>query len=167
MTVITEGSRYYSLCSVSSSLSHATLKQPFRTLAIKREVYILLKKSSCVFLHASLSCVRLYPSWVFLCVSVLLLFRCDAVDEYITTMIKMTTVCLKWSHENNIWPPPHTHTRAEDAYVRAYIHIWKNSLRLEVKRTGKRKTKIHRTPLEIYECTCTCPHALTQAHKHT
>ena len=34
MTVITVGSRYYSLCSVSSSLSHATLEQPFRTLAI-------------------------------------------------------------------------------------------------------------------------------------
>ena len=35
MTVITVGSRYYSLCSVSSSLSQATLEQPFRTLAIK------------------------------------------------------------------------------------------------------------------------------------
>ena len=35
VTVITVGSRYYCLCSVSSSLSHATLEQPFRTLAIK------------------------------------------------------------------------------------------------------------------------------------
>ena len=35
VTVITVGSRYYSLCSVSSSLSHATLEKPFRTLAIK------------------------------------------------------------------------------------------------------------------------------------
>ena len=68
VTVITVGSRYYSLCSVSNSLSHANLEQPFRTLAIKWEVYILLKKSSCVFLHAS----------------VLLLCHCDAVDEYIT-----------------------------------------------------------------------------------
>ena len=38
VTVITVGSRYYSFCSVSSSLSHATLEQPFRTLAIKWEV---------------------------------------------------------------------------------------------------------------------------------
>ena len=35
VTVITVGSRNYSLCSVSSSLSHATLQQPFRNLAIK------------------------------------------------------------------------------------------------------------------------------------
>ena len=35
VTVITVGSRNYSLCSVSSSLSHSTLEQPFRTLAIK------------------------------------------------------------------------------------------------------------------------------------
>ena len=38
VTGITVGSRYYSLCSISSSLSHATLEQPFRTLAIKWEV---------------------------------------------------------------------------------------------------------------------------------
>ena len=33
--VITVGSKCYSLCSVSSSLLHANLEQPFRTLAIK------------------------------------------------------------------------------------------------------------------------------------
>ena len=38
VTVITVGSRNYSWCSVSSSLSHATLEQPFRILAIKWEV---------------------------------------------------------------------------------------------------------------------------------
>ena len=66
------GVKIWSLCSVSSTLSHATLEQPFRTLAIKSEVKILLKKSSCVFLHASFIpasfCVRLS----------LLLCRCDA-----------------------------------------------------------------------------------------
>ena len=41
-----------------SILSHATLKQPFRTLAIKWEVNMLLKKSSC-FLS---SCVCLCAS---------------------------------------------------------------------------------------------------------
>ena len=42
MAVITVGSRYYSLCSVSSSLSHATLEQPFRTyinLVPKNQTY--------------------------------------------------------------------------------------------------------------------------------
>ena len=38
VTVITVGSKCYSLCSLSSSLSHANLGQPFRTLAIKWEV---------------------------------------------------------------------------------------------------------------------------------
>ena len=47
------GVKIWSLCSVSSSLSHANLEQPFRTLAIKWEVNMLLKKSSCVFLPAS------------------------------------------------------------------------------------------------------------------
>ena len=53
VTVITMGSRFYSLCSVSSSLWHATLEQPFRTLAKKWKVNIFVKKSSCVFLPAS------------------------------------------------------------------------------------------------------------------
>ena len=35
VTVITVGSKNYSLCSVSSSLTHATLEQPFRTLTNK------------------------------------------------------------------------------------------------------------------------------------
>ena len=47
------GVRIVQLCSISSSLSHATLEQPFRTLAIKWEVNIFVKKSSCVFLPAS------------------------------------------------------------------------------------------------------------------
>ena len=46
------GVKIWSLCSVSSTLSHANLEQPFRTLAIKWEVNMLLKKSSCVFLPA-------------------------------------------------------------------------------------------------------------------
>ena len=44
VTVITVGSRYHSLCSISSSLSHATLEQPFRTLAIKWEVKYFYKE---------------------------------------------------------------------------------------------------------------------------
>ena len=47
------GVKIWSLCSVSSILSHANLQQPFRTLAIKWEVNMLLKKSSCIFLPAS------------------------------------------------------------------------------------------------------------------
>ena len=63
VTVITVGSRNYSLYSVSSSLSHATLEQSFRILAIKWEVKYICKEvflrlhscvvSSCVFLRAS------------------------------------------------------------------------------------------------------------------
>ena len=54
------GVKIWSLCSVSSILSHATLQQPFQTLAIKWEVNIFLKKSSCV-LH---SCVILHASFI-------------------------------------------------------------------------------------------------------
>ena len=54
------GVKIWSLCSVSSILSHATLQHPFRTLAIKWEVNIFLKKSSCV-LH---SCVFLPTSFI-------------------------------------------------------------------------------------------------------
>ena len=65
------GVKIFQLYSVSSSLSHANLEQPFRTLAIKWEVYIFIKKSSCVCLYpASLSLrasvihrVSMYPAW--------------------------------------------------------------------------------------------------------
>ena len=59
VTVITVGSRNYSLCSVSSSLSLGTLEQPFRALAIKWEVKYIYKE---VFMRRLLlrpSCVRL------------------------------------------------------------------------------------------------------------
>ena len=46
-----------------STLSHANLEQPFRTLAIKWEVNMLLKKTSCVFLLASLSLSRCDAAW--------------------------------------------------------------------------------------------------------
>ena len=52
------GVKIWSLCSVPSTLSHANLQQPFRTLAIKWEVNIFLKKSSCVLSSRVLySCV--------------------------------------------------------------------------------------------------------------
>ena len=71
VTVITVGSRYYSLCSVSSSLSHANYEQPFRTLAIKWEVIFFRLPAS--FIPVS---VFVTASW--------LLSRCDVVDDYIT-----------------------------------------------------------------------------------
>ena len=52
-----------------SILSHANLQQPFRTLEIKWEVNIFLKKSF----------LRLYHAFSFL-----RLYRCVAVDDYIT-----------------------------------------------------------------------------------
>ena len=47
------GVKIWSLCSVSSTLSHANLQQPFSNLTNQVRGKILLKKSSCVFLHAS------------------------------------------------------------------------------------------------------------------
>ena len=77
VTVITVGSRYYSLCSVSRSLSHATLEQPFRTLAMKWEVKNIVKEvllrlpscvvSSCVLIIASVSIQHIYI-YVYVCV---------------------------------------------------------------------------------------------------
>ena len=64
------GVKIGSLCSVSSTLSHANLEQPFRTLAIKREVNIFLKKSSCVFLLASLSLCRCELFYIYMCMYV-------------------------------------------------------------------------------------------------
>ena len=69
------GVKIWSLCSVSSTLSHANLEQPFRTLAIKWEVNIFLKKSSCVLHSCFLSscvvyycvcyhCVGMYPVYI-------------------------------------------------------------------------------------------------------
>ncbi len=52
------GVKIWSLCSVSSTLSHANLEQPFQTLQIKWEVNIIVKKSSCVFPLVSLSLCR-------------------------------------------------------------------------------------------------------------
>ena len=75
------GVKIWSLRSVSSTLSHATLHQPFRTLAIKWEVNIIVKKSSCVFLPASLSCVVYSCVCLWYCVVVMLHER---VNDYTT-----------------------------------------------------------------------------------
>ena len=61
VTAITVGSRYYSLCSVSSSLSHATLEQPFRTLTNKVRGKYFVKE----VIHASVvHCVGMYPAYI-------------------------------------------------------------------------------------------------------
>ena len=69
------GVKIWSLCSVSNSLSHATLEQPFRTLEIKWEVKYICKEvflclpscvlhscvlSSCICYH----CVGMYPVYI-------------------------------------------------------------------------------------------------------
>ena len=53
VTVITVGSKYEVYVRSPAPSHMQTLEQLFRTLAIKWEVNTLLKKSSCVFLHAS------------------------------------------------------------------------------------------------------------------
>ena len=62
--------KIWSLCSVPSTLSHANLEQPFRTLAMKREVNIIVKMSSCVFILASLSLCRCELFYVYMCMYV-------------------------------------------------------------------------------------------------
>ena len=69
VTVITVGSKYEVYVRSPASSHMQTLKQPFQTLAIKWEVNIFLKKSF----------LRLYHAFSFL-----RLYRCVAVDDYIT-----------------------------------------------------------------------------------
>ena len=91
------GVKIWSLCSVSGTFSHANLKQPFRTLAIKWEVN-MLKKPSCVFLHASL-----------------LLCRCDAANDYITLL------CRKVRPPNEC---PEYDTKQSDGEVPVMLGLW-------------------------------------------
>ena len=80
--------KIWSLCSVSSTLSHATAEQPFRTLAIKWEVNMFVKKSSCVFLHECVIMRRLLLhlySCVCLWYCVVVMLN-DDVDDYITSI---------------------------------------------------------------------------------
>ena len=86
------GVKIWSLCSVSSTLSHANLEQPFRTLAIEWEVNIIVKKSSCVFLPASLSCLVYSCVCLWCCVIVMLN---DDVDDYITKGDNFTLLYMK------------------------------------------------------------------------
>ena len=74
------GVKIWSLCSVSSTLSHANLEQPFRTLAIKWEVNIFLKKSSCF-----VSFLRL-PSFMHLNYGVVVMLH-EHVNDYITVAV--------------------------------------------------------------------------------
>ena len=77
------GVKIWSLCSVSSTLSHANLTNKVRGK-------ILLKKSSCVFLPASFLHASFIPALSFMrlsfCVrpSLLLLSRFDTAHDYIT-----------------------------------------------------------------------------------
>ena len=66
LTAITLGSKYFN-CVRSPAPSHMqTLSNPFRTLAIKWEVNIFIKKSSCVFIIASVyHCVGMYPVYIY------------------------------------------------------------------------------------------------------
>ena len=82
VTVITVGSKY-EVYVQSPASSHMLT---FRTLAIKWEMNIIVKKSSCVFLPSFL---RLYHAFSFL-----RLYRCVAVDDYITLVYLVVTSVL-------------------------------------------------------------------------
>ena len=96
--------KIWSLCSVSSTLSHANLEQPFRTLEIKWEVNIFLKKSSCF-----VSFLRL-PSFMRLNYGVVVMLH-EHVNDYITIApmfgkVTPPPLCYIWCCLNQlmIWP---------------------------------------------------------------
>ena len=71
------GSRNYSLCLISSSLSHATLEQPFRTLAIKWEVkYICKEVFLCLpsFMRLNYSVVVMLHEHVYVYISIFIMW---------------------------------------------------------------------------------------------
>ena len=105
------GVKIWSLCSVSSILSHATLKQPFRTLAIKWEVNIFVKKSSCVV-----------PSCVFLLASLLLwCWRCICIQIYIWKKIMDSNPTIREEKLTN--NPNRKWGFIEKLYIYIYIYI--------------------------------------------
>ena len=81
------GVKIWSLCSVSSTLSHANLEQPFRTLAIKREVKynckeVFLRLPSCVLYSCVLySCVCRLSCVCYHCVSMYPVYVCVFLHE--------------------------------------------------------------------------------------
>ena len=95
------GVKIWSLCSVSNTLSHANLEQPFRTLAIKWEVNIFVKKSSCVFLSASLSCVVYSCVCLWYCVVVML--NDDVDDDTTIPFPRVLVLCEMQSVSSRIW----------------------------------------------------------------
>ena len=82
--------KIWSLCSVSSTLSHANLEQPFRTLAIKWEVNIFVKKSSCVLYSCvCYLCVGMYPAYI--CI-----FLHESEDDYATSVVLWLYAALQY-----------------------------------------------------------------------
>ena len=84
------GVKIWSLCSVSSTLSHANLEQPFRTLVkyvrgkyVVKEV-VLLRHPSCILIVPASFCVLYSCVCLWCCVVVMLN---DDVDDYITTRV--------------------------------------------------------------------------------
>ena len=106
VTVITVGSKYYSLCSISSSLSHANPEQPFCTLTNKVRGKYICKE---VFLRLS-ACVCL----------------CHCV------LIIVSLWCCRWAYNTSVWC---THFflwsqnyichiwNIQILYIRAYINM--------------------------------------------
>ena len=105
------GVKIWSLCSVSSTLSHANLEQPFQTLAIKREVTIIVKKSSCVVC----SCIYL-SACVCLCCCVVVMLH-EHVNDYITVWCDLGLNPGLLDHWQTLYP------LGQWAYIYIYIYI--------------------------------------------
>ena len=68
VSVITVGSKYEVYVRSLAPSHMLTLEQPFRTLQIKWEVNIFLKKSSCVVYYCvCYHCVDMYPVYIYVC----------------------------------------------------------------------------------------------------
>ena len=168
VTVITVGSRYCSLYSISSSLSHATLEQPFRTPTNKVRGKILLKKSSflclpscvvysCVIimLVSGYHCVGMHPAYIYIYIYI---YICMYISAW-TANVNITQVpffeSLVWLElELNPSLPDHWRTLYSlDVYKWKDEGITESEIKVKTGKTNlqtKRQTPPHtQTPSQL------------------
>ena len=92
LTAITLGSKYCSYVRSPAPSHTHILSNPFRTLAIKWEVNIFIKKSSCVFIIACICCsLRRYVSSIYMYISAWTCVwecnNCRSVDPYVVGIV--------------------------------------------------------------------------------
>ena len=114
VTVITVGSKYYSLCSVSSSLSHANLEQPFRTLTNKvrgkyiykevflRSLSLRLRLSLRLLFIASVCIQHIYVCilhehvYVYISIFIMWVYNRTSKGRTSSSNLRTTALCRYW-----------------------------------------------------------------------